>query len=106
MSNDASDAKPAGEPDITPQGAAGGAGTAGPSETPRLRDLVLAAAESIGEDGKGEGGVHGYMRRLALNDARVFASLFARGLQAAGEDSEGATIQNIGFRNIYAHPDR
>jgi hypothetical protein len=104
MSTSAHEAAPAAGPDITPPAATPRAGTASPPEKPPLDALILAAAESVGEDGNGAGGAFGYMRRLAINDPRVFASLLAKGLPP-DDASQGGVLQTI-FNTVYQHVPR
>jgi hypothetical protein len=40
-----------------------------------LREAILLAAELEGQDGKGKGKVVGYMRRMASEDMKAFATL-------------------------------
>jgi hypothetical protein len=46
--------------------------------TAALKDAILLAAEDVGEDGKGKGGLQGYLRRVATDDVKAFASLLGR----------------------------
>lgn len=78
-----------------PTGAAAmGAGPGRPKGVPNkltitLREAILLAAEDVGSDGAGQGGLRGYLRRVAAEDVKAFASLLGRvlPLQVAG-DSE------------------
>jgi hypothetical protein len=55
------------------------------TEQPLIKDPVLMAAEQVGEDGRGKGGLVGYFMRLAVRYPRVFANLLARVLNPAGQ---------------------
>ena len=46
--------------------------------TRELREAILAAAEHVGLDGKGFGGLTGYFTRLALKNPTSFGSLLGR----------------------------
>lgn len=46
--------------------------------TKALKEAILAAAESVGSDGNGEGGLEGYLQDLAKTDRRVFAGLLGK----------------------------
>lgn len=43
-----------------------------------LKDVVLAAATSVGEDGRGRGGLEGYLRHIARREPKSFVTLLAR----------------------------
>jgi hypothetical protein len=43
-----------------------------------ISDAILEAAEQVGEDGKGKGGLVGYLKRVAKKDPKVFCSLLGR----------------------------
>jgi hypothetical protein len=93
------DVAPADGPDIaTPAGTAE-AGTSSPPARPRLAALVFAAADSVGEDDKGRGGIAGYMRRLAIREPRVFASLLTKALDP-GEGADDGPLQAT-FHTFY-----
>lgn len=51
-----------------------------------LKDAILLAAEDVGEDGKGRGGLTGYCRFLAKEEPKAFAGLMGKVLptQIAG----------------------
>ncbi len=46
--------------------------------TQALKDAILLAAEQVGQDGKGKGGLTGYLRAVAMQDVKAFASLLGR----------------------------
>ena len=46
--------------------------------TGALKEAILLAAEDVGEDAKGKGGLQGYLRKLAAVDTRSFASLLGK----------------------------
>jgi len=56
--------------------------------TTALKEAILLAAEETGQDGEGQGGTVGYLRRLATSEPKAFASLLGRvlPLQVTGED--------------------
>ncbi len=45
-----------------------------------LKDAILRAAEAVGEDKEGKGGLTGYCMFLAKEEPRAFASLLGRAL--------------------------
>lgn len=64
--------------------------------TALLKDAILLAAKQSGQDTKGKGGLVGYLRRVADNDVKAFASLLGRVLpmQITGE-GDGPLVVNI-----------
>ena len=65
-----------------------GQGKHGPQKsTIVLKEAILLAAEQAGEDGKGKDGLTGYLRRVAAEDVKAFASLLGKvlPLQVSGE---------------------
>ncbi|MCW5678440.1 MAG: hypothetical protein KIT65_10900 [Xanthobacteraceae bacterium] len=56
--------------------------------TQALKDAILLAAEQRGEDGKGKNGLTGYLKFLANDEPKAFASLLGRvlPLQVTGEN--------------------
>jgi hypothetical protein len=46
--------------------------------TTLLKDAIITAAELVGEDGKGKGQLIGYLKDLAVNEKKAYASLLAR----------------------------
>lgn len=81
MSESAADSK-TGEKRIT-GAAAMGPGPGRPpglaNKTTRLlKEAILLAAEEVGQDGAGAGGLVGYLRRLAASDPRAFAGLLGK----------------------------
>lgn len=52
-----------------------------------LREAILQAAEAVGQDGKGKGGLEGYLRRVAEEDVKAFSALLGKvlPLQVTGE---------------------
>lgn len=45
-----------------------------------LKDAILLAAGSVGQDGNGKGGLEGYLKRVAIEDIKAFAGLLGRTL--------------------------
>ena len=43
-----------------------------------ISDAILLAAEQVGEDGKGKGGLVGYLKRVAKKDQKAFCPLLGR----------------------------
>lgn len=67
---------------------AGGRHKGVPNKTTRiLKEAVLLAAEASGEDGKGKGGLLGYLKRIAAREPKSFVTLLAKilPLQIAGD---------------------
>jgi hypothetical protein len=55
--------------------------------TTALKDSILLAAKSAGSDGKGKGGLGGYLKRLAIHEPKTFGGLLGRvlPLQVVGD---------------------
>lgn len=65
-----------------------GQGKRGPNKTTAaLKEAILQAAEKVGMDGKGKGGLQGYLQRVAEQDVKAFSSLLGKvlPLQVTGE---------------------
>ncbi len=80
----------------------GGRQAGTPNKTTKaLKEAILLAAEEVGEDGDGAGGLTGYLRRVARDDIKAFAGLLGKvlPLQIAG-DSENPIITEIRQRII------
>jgi hypothetical protein len=60
-----------------------------------LKDAILMAAEESGQDGKGKGGLKGYLKRVADEDVKAFTSLLGRvlPLQVTGEG--GGPVETV-----------
>lgn len=60
--------------------------------TTALKDAILLAAETVGEDGKGKAGLTGYLKQLAQREPKAFSALLGRVLplqvQGAGPNGE------------------
>lgn len=70
----------------------GNAGKGRPKNSPNkttalLKDAIIAAAQAVGEDGKGKGALTGYCKYLAAAEPKAFAALLGRVLptQVTGE---------------------
>lgn len=66
--------------------------------TAALKEAILLAAEQVGEDNQGKGGLTGYLRRVAKEDVKAFSGLLGKVLpmQVTGE-SGGPVI----FKTVY-----
>jgi hypothetical protein len=62
--------------------------------TGALKEAILLAAEQTGSDGKGEGGLIGYLKRVAHTDIKAFAGLLGRVLpmQVAGDPDNPVVV--------------
>ncbi len=62
--------------------------------TASLKDAILLAAEDVGEDGRGKGGLRGYLVGLAKSEPKAFSSLLGRvvPLQVVGEGDGPLTV--------------
>lgn len=60
-----------------------------------LKDAILKAAEAVGSDGEGTGGLAGYCETLAREDKRTFAGLLGKVLpmQVAHSGSIGSATK-------------
>lgn len=68
--------------------------------TALLKEAIILAAEAVGENSKGKGGLIGYCKMLAKDEPRAFAGLLGRVLPlqiAVDPDSDG----NVIFQTIY-----
>ncbi|MFG1283367.1 hypothetical protein [Xanthobacter autotrophicus] len=56
--------------------------------TALLKDAIIKAAESVGEDGEGREGLVGYLKRVAKEDVKAFSSLLGKvlPLQVTGDN--------------------
>lgn len=43
-----------------------------------LKEAIILAAEEVGQDGEGYGGLTGYLRRVALEDVKAFSGLLGK----------------------------
>lgn len=57
-----------------------------------LKEAILLAAAQVGRDGRGKDGLTGYLRRVAINDARAFAGLLGKVLPMQVEGPRGGPI--------------
>ena len=66
--------------------------------TQALKDATLLAAESLGEDMNGKGGLEGYLRFLGKNEPKSFAVLLGKvlPLQVTGQDGAPLNITIAG----------
>ena len=60
-----------------------------------LKDAILLAAQNVGEDGKGKGGLTGYLQRLANQEPKAFSSLLARVLPMQVTGDGGGPVQFV-----------
>lgn len=72
--------------------------------TATLKDAILLAAEQVGFDGKGSEGLTGYLRKVASEDVKAFASLLGRvlPLQVTGDAENPVVIRSVGARDLIA----
>ena len=56
--------------------------------TGALKEAILNAGKEVGEDGKGKGGLTGYLRKVAQEDIKAFSGLLGKvlPLQVTGDD--------------------
>ena len=67
--------------------------------TKLLKDAIIMAAEQVGLDGKGKEGLVGYLKKLARQEPKAFASLLARVIPMQHELG-GVDGQPIQFETI------
>lgn len=74
--------------------------------TAALKDAILEAAKSVGQDGKGKGGLTGYLKRVAEQDVKAFASLLGKvlPLQVVGDPNNPLQFEVIERRIVKAGP--
>jgi hypothetical protein len=66
-----------------------------------LKEAILLAAESVGEDKKGKGGLIGYLRNVAISEPRAFCGLLGKILSTeVGMDPDKPVVGNITVRFI------
>lgn len=77
--------------------------------TAQLKDAILAAAENVGSDRQGKGGLTGYLEFLARDEPKTFGALLGRvlPLQLTGADDGPISyrIEREIVRPETAHPD-
>jgi hypothetical protein len=63
--------------------------------TGALKEAILAAATASGQDGKGSGGLIGYLKRVAAEDVKAFSGLLGKvlPLQITGEGGGPVIVQ-------------
>lgn len=63
--------------------------------TGMLKEAILAAGIAVGEDGKGKGGLIGYLKRVAAEDVKAFSGLLGKvlPLQITGEGGGPVVVQ-------------
>lgn len=71
--------------------------------TQLLKDAILLAATEVGQDGKGKGGLTGYLRMVAKEDVKAFAGLLGRVLpmQVSGDPDNPVSVI---FQTVYEAP--
>lgn len=74
--------------------------------TQLLKDAILLAAEETGSDGKGEGGLTGYLKHVAATDVKAFTGLIGKVLpmQVSGPDGGAIPIEAIEVRIVRPKP--
>jgi hypothetical protein len=63
--------------------------------TALLKDAILRAAAAAGIDGKGKGGLVGYLTRVANKDLKAFAGLLGKVLPLQVTGGDGGPIQIV-----------
>lgn len=86
----------AGRPKGTPK--TGGRQKGTPNKnTSLLKDAIIEAAESVGEDGQGKGSLTGYCKYLAISEPKAFAGLLGRVLptQITGDAENPLVVADL-----------
>ena len=65
-----------------------------------LKEAILLAAETAGEDGQGRDGLEGYCRFLAREEPRAFATLLGKVLPLQVTDGNGGPIAIVPIINV------
>lgn len=63
--------------------------------TKALKDAILLAAETEGQDGKGKDGLVGYLRRVAQEDVKAFSALLGKVLPLQIANEGGQPLQIV-----------
>lgn len=65
--------------------------------TTALKEAVVTAATLVGQDGKGKGGLIGYLKDLAINEKKAFAGLLGKAmpLLLTGDKDDPLVIQIV-----------
>ena len=73
--------------------------------TGALKEAILRAAEAVGEDTRGKGGLEGYLRRVAKEDVKAFSALLGKvlPLQVTGDSTN--PVQIVVSTGIERRPD-
>lgn len=74
--------------------------------TAALKDAILLAAEDVGSDRKGTGGLRGYLRFLARHEPKAFAALLGKvlPLQVVGPGPNGEHAATVRVEFVSADP--
>lgn len=67
-----------------------------------LKEAILLAAEQVGEDGEGEGGTVGYLKKVAREDVKAFSGLLGKvlPLQVTGPDDQDGKPTAISIKIV------
>jgi hypothetical protein len=60
-----------------------------------LKDAILEAAKAVGHDGKGKGGLVGYLKRVAATDTKAFSALLGKVLPMQITGDAGGALQFV-----------
>ncbi|GGE18280.1 hypothetical protein GCM10011390_41800 [Aureimonas endophytica] len=63
--------------------------------TRQLKEAILQAAEEVGENDAGDGGLVGYLRRVAKEDVKAFAGLLGKVLPLQLSGADGGPVELI-----------
>lgn len=65
--------------------------------TTALKEAILLAAEDVGEDNSGKGGLRGYLRRVAKEDVKAFSGLLGKVLPlvVGGSGKDGQIVVQL-----------
>lgn len=71
--------------------------------TTALKEAILMAGEQVGEDGKGKGGLTGYLRTLAVKEPKAFATILGKTLPLDTRlaNPDGTPLQGLAVAPVF-----
>ena len=71
--------------------------------TTALKEAILLAGEQVGEDGKGKGGLVGYLRKLATSEPKSYAAILGKTLPLDTRlaNPDGSPLQGLAVAPMF-----